>query len=65
MEKTIKIFKSFEEADKAEIVYWQNATLEERINSLLFTQEMMRQFFYREAKGIEKVVTKRNLYDDE
>jgi hypothetical protein len=65
MEKTIKIFKNFEEAEKAEIEYWQNASEEERINSLLYTQEMMLQFFYPNEKRMEKILTKRKLYDQE
>ncbi len=65
IEKTIRKFSSFEEAEKAEIEYWQNASVEERINSLLYTQEMMLQFFYPNEKGMEKILTKRKLNDQE
>lgn len=63
MEKIIKIYKSFEEADKAEIEFWRNASYEERIETLLAIQEMMLKLYYPEVKSIEKVVTKRNLHD--
>ncbi len=65
MEKIIKIYKSFEEADKAEIEFWRNASYEERIETLLAIQEMMLKLYYPEVKSIEKVVTKRNLHDEE
>ena len=38
MEKIIKKYKSFEEADKAEIEYWRNASYEKRIETLLAIQ---------------------------
>ncbi len=63
MEKIIKIYKSFEEADKAEIEFWRNASYEERIETLLAIQEMMLKLYYPDVKSIEKVVTKRNLHD--
>ncbi len=65
MEKTIKKFSSVEEAEKAEIEYWQNACVEEKINTLLSIQEMMLKFFCPDAKGMEKVISKRSLYDQE
>jgi hypothetical protein len=65
MEKIIKKFNSFEEAEKEEIEYWRNASIEERIDTLLHLQELMLHFFYPDAKGIEKVVTKRKLYNNE
>lgn len=65
MEKIIKKFSSFEEAENAEIEYWQNASVEERINTLLSIQEMMLKFFYPDEKGMEKILIKRNLYDQE
>ena len=65
MEKTIKIFKNFEEAEKAEIEFWQNASTEEKINTLLAIQYMMLQFFYPNEKRMEKILTKRKLNDQE
>lgn len=65
MEKVIKKFNSFEEAEKAEIEYWRNASYEEKIETFLSIQEAMLSFFYPDLKGIEKVVTKRKLSDKE
>lgn len=65
MEKIVKKYSSFEEADKAEIEYWRNASYEEKIDTLLHIQELMLQFFYPEVKGIEKVVKIRKLNDKE
>jgi hypothetical protein len=65
MEKIIHKYNSFDQAEKAEIEYWQNASVEERIKTLLSLQELMLNFFYPEVKGIEKIVRKRNLYDKE
>lgn len=65
MEKVVKKFSSFDEAEKAEIEYWRNASVDERINTLIYIQEFMLQFFYPNVKGIEKVVTKRKLHDEE
>jgi hypothetical protein len=65
MEKIIKKFSSFEEAEKAEIEFWQNASVEEKINTLLSIQEMMLKLFYPDEKGMEKIITKRNLYDQD
>ena len=65
MEKVIRKFNSFEEAEKAEIEYWQNASTEERIKTLFYIQELMLSMYYPDIKSIEKVVTKRKLYDEE
>ena len=64
MEK-IKKFSTFEEADKAEIEYWRNTSVDERINTLLCIQELMLMLYYPDIKGIENIVTKRNLYNEE
>jgi hypothetical protein len=63
MEKVIRKFKSFEEANKAEIEYWRNAAYEEKIETFLSIQEAMLYFFYPDLKGIEKIVTKKKLSD--
>ena len=65
MEKIIQKYYSFEEAENTEIEYWRNASVEERIKSLLSLQELMLDFFYPDVKGIEKIVRKRKLYDEE
>ncbi len=65
MEKIIQKYNSFEEAENAEIEYWRNASVEERIKALLSLQELMLDFFYPNVKGIEKIVRKRKLYDEE
>jgi hypothetical protein len=55
IEKTVKIFKSFEEQEKADIEYWQNISGDERI---MMAEEMRAEYirlFYPEFKGIEKV----------
>ncbi|MEO8398266.1 MAG: hypothetical protein ABI550_00480 [Ignavibacteriaceae bacterium] len=61
MEKTIKKFSSFEEAEKAEIEYWRNASPDKRINTLLQLQELMLQLYYPDVKGIKKVVKIKKL----
>ena len=61
----IRKYSSFEEADEAEIEYWSNSSVDERINTLLYIQELMLKLFYPDIKGIEKIVTKRNLYNEE
>jgi hypothetical protein len=65
MEKIIKKYKSFEEAERAEVEYWCNASFEDRINALLSIQEMMLELFYPEIKSIEKIMTRKSLRDEE
>ncbi|MFZ0456692.1 MAG: hypothetical protein WCE54_05635 [Ignavibacteriaceae bacterium] len=64
MEKIIQKYSSFEEAENAEIEYWRNASVEERIKTLLSMQELMLSLYYPEVNGIEIVMRKRNLNDE-
>jgi|GEM_PF-5040605 len=49
MEKTIKIYNSLEEAEKADIEYWRNASYDERFRTLeairFLTYKMLNCFF--------------------
>lgn len=69
MEKKRKIEKivrkvSFAEAEEADDLYWANASVGERLNTLI---ELRKIFSGKMKKGtheIAKVVIKRNLYDE-
>lgn len=65
MEKIVRKFKSFKEAEEAEIEYWRNASFEERLNTLeairIFTYKMLNYNFDR----IEKVVKIRKRGEEE
>ena len=64
MEKVVKKFKSFEEADAADREYWQNASYEERINTMLYLQQLMLELFYPEVKRMEKVISLRKYGEE-
>jgi hypothetical protein len=57
MEKAVKKFKSFKEAEEAEKEYWQNASYEKRIETMLHIQQQMLELFYPDVKGMEKVIS--------
>ncbi len=65
MEKIVRKFKNFKEAEEAEIEYWRNASFEERLNTLeairIFTYKMLNYNFDR----IEKVVKIRKRGEEE
>ena len=63
MEKVIKKFKNFEEAEAADKEYWRNATYEERVNAMLYLQQLMLELFYPDVKRMEKVVSFRKYGD--
>jgi hypothetical protein len=65
MEKKVKKFTSFKEAEEAEMEYWQNASHEERVRVFLTLQENRLKLFYPDFKGMEKVVSKRNKHEDD
>lgn len=56
MEKVVRKFYSFEEEEAAEREYWQNASYEKRIETLLHLQQVMLELFYPDVKKMEKVV---------
>lgn len=64
MEKIIRKFSSFKEAEKADIEYWRNASYEERLNTLeairIFSYKLLNYKFDR----IEKVVKLRKLKEE-
>ena len=64
MEKIIKKYKNFEEANAAEKEYWQNASYEERINTMLHVQQLMLELFYPDVKKMEKVMSIRKLHEE-
>jgi len=39
MEKVVKKFKSFKEAEAADREYWRNASYQERVNAMLCLQQ--------------------------
>ena len=55
---------SFEEAEEADDIFWANTTAEERLDELISLRRML---FGNEhvEQHIQKVVTKRSLYEDE
>lgn len=63
MEKIIKKFSSFEEAEKAEIEFWKNASPEFKLETL----EAIRYTFFSLInplnEGIKKVVKIKKLHD--
>ena len=56
MEKIVKKFKNFKEAEAAEREYWQNASYEKRIETMLYLQQMILELFYPHVKRMEKVL---------
>ncbi len=65
MEKTVKIYNSFEEAEKAEIEFWQNASYDEKFKTLEAIQLLTFKPLYPDIRGIEKVVKFRMLGEEE
>lgn len=65
MEKVIHKFKSFKEQEEFEKNYWLKASVDHKFETLEAIRNVYISTFHSEVKGIEKVVTKRNLYDDE
>lgn len=52
---------SFAEAEEEDDLYWANTTEEERLNTLYDLRKMS----LNQNKKIEKVVSKRSLYEEE
>ncbi|HSD64888.1 MAG TPA: hypothetical protein VLB50_13885 [Ignavibacteriaceae bacterium] len=65
MEKVVKKYNSFEEADNAEREFWRNASVGFKFKTL----EAIRYTYYNslnhDIKGIEKVVKIRKLHEEE
>ncbi len=61
MEKKIRIYKNFKEADKADIEYWRNASYKTRIETLLYIQEFFLRLTYPNAKRTERIITTRKF----
>jgi len=65
MEKVVKKYSSFEEADKADVEFWKNASVQQKLEAL----EAIRYTYFRlmkaDIKGIDKVVKFRKLHDEE
>jgi hypothetical protein len=64
MEKVLKIFKNFKEAEAADREYWQNASYEERIYNMLYLQQMMLELFYPDVKRMEKIISFRKYGEE-
>jgi len=64
MEKIIKKFNSFKEAEAAEREYWQNASYEKRVETLLYLQQLMLELFYPDVKKMEKIISIRKLHEE-
>ncbi len=61
MGKIIETYKSFKEADKADIEYWRNAFYKTRIETLLYVQEFFLRFSYLNVKRTERIINTRKL----
>jgi hypothetical protein len=48
----MEIMRKFCSFEKAEIEYWRNSSIDERINTLICIQEFMLKFFYPGIKGL-------------
>ena len=64
MEKVIRKFKRFKDAEAYEREYWRNVSYEERINTMFYLQQLMLELFYPDVKRMEKVISFRK-YDGE
>ncbi len=64
MEKIIRKFNSFKEAEKADIEYWRNASYEERLNTLEAIRIFSYKFLNYKFDRIEKVVKLRKLKEE-
>jgi hypothetical protein len=70
MEKERKIkpfvrkFSSFKETEEADDNYWANTNEEERLNALIDLRKMFLDNYDDEPR-IQKVVTKRSLYEED
>jgi len=64
MEKIIKKFNSFKEAEAAEREYWQNASYEKRVETLLYLQQLMLELFYPDVKKMEKIISIGKLHEE-
>jgi|GEM_PF-2854517 len=62
--RTIKKFNSFKEAEAAEREYWQNASYEKRVETLLYLQQLMLELFYPDVKKMEKIISIRKLHEE-
>ena len=63
MEKTIKIYNSLEEAEKADIEYWRNASYDERFRTLEAIRFLTYKMLNCNEYKIKKVVKIRNRKD--
>jgi hypothetical protein len=69
MEKKRKIEKvvrkvSLAEAEEADDLYWANASVDERLNTLIELRKIFSGEMRNGTHKIAKVVIKRNLYDE-
>ena len=55
MEKTIRIV-SFKEAEDLDIQYWQNATPEEKLDTLQALREMFYDLKNEDRKGFQRIL---------
>ncbi len=65
MEKVVKKYNSFEEADKADIEFWKNASVQQKLEALEAIRYTYFSLMNPDVKGIEKVVKFRKLHDKE
>lgn len=65
MEKIIRKFNSFEEAEKAEIKYWKNASYEEKLNTLEAIRILTYKLLNHDFNRIEKVIKIRRRGEEE
>lgn len=67
MEKVVRVFNSFEEADKAEKIYWHNASVNDKLSALEAIRYIALKLHYPnvDERKIQRVVKIRNLHDPE
>ncbi len=65
MEKVVHKFKSFKEQEDFERDFWRKVSIAQKFDAVETARAIYISTFHPEVKGIEKVVTKRNLHDEE
>ncbi len=65
MEKVVRKFKTFKEADDFENEYWLKASVSEKFEAVEIIRKNYLSILHPDIMGIEKVVKFRKLHDEE
>ena len=65
MEKVVKKYTSFKEADKADVEFWRSASVQQKLEALEAIRYTYFSLMKADIKGIDKVVKFRKLHDEE